>query len=152
MLKRLNTNTRLPGQEEAVRPIIGTNLARRLKGISKDFRALLAYELATGAADFFFPTRKQAAALMEVSLRYVAAVAKLSPEQRVQVKRKQLTLSAVVNRRKPAPVTDINTIIDKLTNADIDTIVTTRPDAVMAALDRATAPANDNAATLLAAE
>jgi hypothetical protein len=111
-----------------VKPIIGDRLSRNLRYLSKDWRAVLAHETATGAAQLYFPTRKQAAALFGVSLRYVTAVAGLTPEQRELVKRRRLTLSSVVNRKPP-----IDGIIDKL-------IIKHGADAFLRGIDRVTQP------------
>ena len=63
------------GGGSPVKTIRGYRLAKRLKAISPDFRALLAHELVTGEVVLRDLTQAQAAALVRVSLPYVSTVA-----------------------------------------------------------------------------
>jgi hypothetical protein len=109
--------------------IVGRRLARRLRSISPDYRALLAHELVAGDVVVHRLSQTQAAALVRVSQPYVSAVSRASPEEREQIKRHRLSLSALHNkRRKPSD--------DKLDRF----IRRYGADRIMAALDRMTAP------------
>ena len=111
------------------RDLNGHKLSRRVqRGLSPTFRALLAYQLESGGVCVHHLTRKQALALARASSGYVSTVARLSPQERDQLGKGILSLSALHNR----PPTD----------ADVDRIVTKLgPTRVMAALDRLTRPA-----------
>jgi hypothetical protein len=109
--------------------VVGRKLARRLKGISSDFRALLAHQAATGEAVLRELTVKQASILFKVSVPYVAAVSRASPEERDLIKRKRLSVNDLYSRRR------------ELTDDQIDRLVARcDPNRLMAALDRYTAP------------
>jgi hypothetical protein len=126
----------------AVHHIVGKKLARRVrKGLSATHRALLAYELEIGASAVQGFPRREACRLTGASLGYVATLAKATAAEVEAVKKGKLSLSALHNK----PPTD----------AQVDaTIIKLGIERVFAAIDRLTAPipANDNTATMQAAE
>jgi hypothetical protein len=111
--------------------IIGRRLARRLKDISADFKALLGHEMVTGEVVLRQLTQAQASALLSVSRPYISAVNQASPEERELIKRKRLSISTLYSKHR-APT---DTALDKL-------VMKIGADRVMAALDRATNPSN----------
>jgi hypothetical protein len=126
--------------QEGVRLIFGDRLAQLLPKINKSFRALLGYELVTGTAQLYRPTREQVAATVQVSRRYIDCVAAMTPEQREQVSRKRLTLSTVINHKR-VPI-DVGTIAAVVEKFGVDNVVAhIGGGVVLAALDRMTAPA-----------
>jgi hypothetical protein len=117
------------GGGSPVKIVLGRRLARRLKGITPDFRALLAHEMVAGEVVLRDLTQAQASALVQVSLPYVSTVSRASPEQREDVKRRRLSISALYNKRREP------------TDAKLDRLIARfGVDRVMAALDRATKP------------
>jgi hypothetical protein len=110
-----------------VKDINGRKLSRRLKkGLSPTFRALLAHDLETGAAQLHDLTRRQACQLMQVSAGYVTTVAKTNPEDRKKIESGQIPLAAL-------HTTPTDRQLDRL-------IARIGPDRFMAALDRYTRP------------
>ena len=113
----------------AFKTIVGRRLARRLKDITPDFRALLAHELVAGDVVLHRLTQTQAAALVRVSLPYVSTISRASPEQREDIKRKRLSISSLYNKRRD------------LTDDRLEKIITAAgPGRVLAILDKMTAP------------
>jgi hypothetical protein len=109
--------------------IVGRRLTRRLKGITPDLRALLAHEMVAGEAVLHRLTQAQAAVLVHVSLPYVSTVSRASPEQREDIRRRRLSLSALYHKRRQP------------TDAKLDRLIARYgADRIMAALDRVTAP------------
>jgi hypothetical protein len=113
--------------------ISGRRLNRLIRWASATDRALLAYELEQGAIQVLRPTRTQAATLTRASSGYIGAIARLSADERTQLARGWFSLSRAHNRRRN-------------TDAEIDRIVAAfGAEAIMAALDRATAPTRQQA-------
>ncbi|MGY3125004.1 hypothetical protein ACVWXQ_008941 [Bradyrhizobium sp. S3.14.4] len=101
----------------------------RLRNLSAEKRALLAFDLQHGAR-LYNLTRAQAAAVAKVAPSYIGTVATASDEERQRLAYGWTSLSAIHNRhRRPATDADIERIVKKI-----------GPDRVMRALDRITAP------------
>jgi hypothetical protein len=108
----------------------GRHLALGLHRLSASQRALLAFELTTGAVTLCGLTRKQAARIAGANTDYVSRVAHISDSEREQLRGGGLRLSKT-HPRQPRELSD----------AEIDHLVrTVGPDRVMAAIDRLTAP------------
>ena len=115
------------GGGSPVKTIDGRSLAKRLKGTTADFRALLAHEMTAGDAALRRLSQPQAAALAGISRSYVSTVSRASPEQREDVKHGRLSISAIHNGGRHEPV-----------DAKLDRLIARYgADAVMAAADRA---------------
>src|SRR5262249_22090262 len=86
----------------AVRKITGRRLAELLKSgrITPAFAALLAVDMERGEIDVSYLTAKQARVMTGASAGYIAAAKRLTPEQREQVKRGQVTLSSLHNAKR----------------------------------------------------
>jgi hypothetical protein len=109
--------------------IVGRRLAKRLKAISPDFRALLAHELVAGEVALHRLNQAQASALVRVSRRYVSIIHRASPEQREDIKRKRLSIASLYNKRRD------------LSDDRLERIITAAgPGRVLAILDKMTAP------------
>ena len=98
--------------------INGRKLSRRKK-ITPTHRALLAYELQTGALSVHHFTRKQALALTKASLGYATTVGRATAKERTKITRGVLSIS---NDRLVAPL---------------------GAERVLAAVDRITAPGRE---------
>jgi hypothetical protein len=109
--------------------VVGRQLAKRLKGIPVDFRALLAAELMAGEVVLHGLTQTQASALVRVNRGYVSCANKASPEQREDIKHKRLSIRSLYRKRRD--LTDDR--LEKL-------ILAAGPGRVMQILDRLTAP------------
>jgi hypothetical protein len=109
------------------------------RGAPRD-RALIARDLEQGTLQIFGLTRAQAVALAKISSGYITTVNRLSNAERLQLARGELELSPLHKRRR-----------DLSTDAQIDRLIARLgSERVMAALDRLTAPAGGNAATVAA--
>jgi hypothetical protein len=93
----------------------------------------LAHALRTGATRVINYTGRQALALVPASSGYCNTVANLSAAERVDLERGWVTLAGLHRRRKtPTPPT--------LTDEQLDQLVASNPDRVLASLDCVTAP------------
>jgi hypothetical protein len=115
-----------------VRDVNGRKLSRRLKReLNPTHRALLAFELECGVLWLHHLSRRQAQRLTGANQRHVTSLRRASPDEREQVKKGLLPLSAL---RAPS-------------DADVDRIVARiGAERLLKAFDRLTAP------TLVAAE
>jgi hypothetical protein len=110
--------------------IVGHRLAKRLKSISADYRALLAHRLVTGEVVLHHLSKVQASTLVRVSLPYVNTVSRASPEQREAIKRRWLSVARLYTKRRR-----------ELTDAQVDRIVRRiGPDRMWSAMERTTRP------------
>jgi hypothetical protein len=86
-----------PTSHVAAKAIEGRKLSR--KPISPSHRALLAVDLMNGTVQVSRLTGPQARALTGASVGYVGTASRLNPEEREQVERGKLTLSAFHNNK-----------------------------------------------------
>lgn len=115
--------------------ITGRRFNRLLKLGSPADRALLAYDLARGEMQILPPTRAQAAGLARIASGYIGTVARLSADERVRLARGELSLTRLHHDRQ-----------HRVTDAEVDRVVARYgAEAILAALDRLTAPARQQA-------
>jgi hypothetical protein len=126
----LSVNTPEPAGGQVTKKILGEKVARKLKGISASHRALLASDLVNGKVDLSHLTLAQAKAITQVSGGYTATAMRLTVEQRKQVERREVSLSAFHN--KPAA-----SVTEEMISRFIEKAGAGR---VLDAIDRLTAP------------
>lgn len=96
-----------------VHDISGRWLSRRLTqgSATPTYLALLAYQLERGEVIVRDLTRKQALSLTHASGGYVSTLAKLTEEERQQVKTGKLSLAAAHQRRREPTDADVDWIV-----------------------------------------
>jgi hypothetical protein len=114
-------------RRQASHNIVGKKLARKRKQITAHHLALLTADMVNGSVVVSHLTLAQARALTKASLGYASTASHLTPKQRQQVERGEMSLASFHNNREPS-------------DAQIDRLVAKCPDRVMRALDRLTQP------------
>jgi hypothetical protein len=117
------------------KPTTGRALARKLRGASPALRAIHALSLTNGDAISGL-THSQAAKVADVGVEAISIVANATPVELEHLKRGWVSLRGV----RRAHAVRLAQRRNRPSAADIENVIRADPDAVLAVLDRLTAP------------